>query len=389
MRRVSLALAVVTCAVASLTYLGAVAASAMWSFVFIGVVIASLAALTLGQPQQVLTPIAASIPVILWAVVVNSISGDSSGPAARSTAICGLATVFSIHGARRGRTDVFMAGLVWQISGAMLYGAAGEVLSPVVVTAVFAVCTILAITHSRHQLGISKSNVAGFVFAISSLLLLVFSFVMLSSLLPSLTENRSPVVSDALRQQTVDFEPAWISSNDVALPPQSSVFPPTRQAPTQIDVQIDQGTQTLDETLGTVIVLFLLLVVILGIFRMIWVQYRWNRWHRHLRSLPDREAIAGAWAAAFYSFRRWRWMTPDHFTTENAETFARQSAWPEPICADLGTLSDLASKALFSPIEPTSTDVGTSWQTSDDLISSIRRSTTLWKRFVGLLEGVG
>lgn len=394
MRRVSLALAIATCAVASVAYLGAVPPSAMWGYVFVSVMIASVAALGLGQPHQWPALVAAAVPVVVWSTIVNTLSGETSGPAARSSAVCGLATVVAAHGARRGRTDLFAGGVVWLISGAMLYGAAGEVVPVIVVATVLALCAIFAITFARHQLTLSKWGAGALLFALASFILLVFVVVALSALVPSLINNRNSVVSTALRDQTIDFRP---NGNPPTQPPTTTTRPPTTTTQpatpttqpklTTTTTRLQQGTEKLNRTILIVVVALVLLLVVLGLARIWWVKYQVKRWREKLESLPARDAIAGAWAWLNIHLIRWRWPIPNNFNVETAHEWAVLNNWPEPVQNDVQELSNVASVALFARTEPSVDQIVTSWELSDRLIASTRPLTPRWKRFVALFEG--
>ncbi len=382
MRRISLGLSVATCVVGSFSYLGAVSADAMWRFVLIAAILGAVCALLLGQPEQWPALVAAAVPVVIWSVIVNEISGETSGPAARSSVVCGLATVLAVHGARRGRTDLFAAGVVWLIAGAMLYGAAGEVMPIITLTILLVFCSIVVITAARHGLFISRWKAAAIAVAFAALSLVVITVLILSVALSSLIENRTPVVSTALREQPLDFTPPWGETSVIASPveplPENDIAKPA----------LTQGTDDLARTVLIVTTIVILLLLLLGFARVLWVTRRLSRWRRHLLGLPPREAIAGSWAWTATMLRRWRWPLPPNLAVDNATTTEANWDLREIDPGKVAELARTVSTALFERSEPQSNDIRTSWALSHEIINASRDVTPLWKRFFARFESI-
>src|SRR3954452_8578690 len=149
--RTSIAVSV-TCLVAALSYAGAVTQNALLTGVLTGVF--GCAVLVAAQVKKrrpgmaVLTGVAVAFG---WAVVVNMLTGDSNGPAARSTFVAAVCTTLAMVAVGSRWPGLFVLPVGGIVFGALALGAGGEVRVVALAVVVAVVAALAVVEHERRR----------------------------------------------------------------------------------------------------------------------------------------------------------------------------------------------------------------------------------------------
>ena len=136
-RRLTAAAYFIATILAALCYLGAIRPSAVWAYILPGTAIAFTATVLPRKSQSYAGLISGVGCGMVWAVIVNSLSGENLGPVARTTTMCVIGVTLVVGGIRRREPHTSMVGHLMILFGALYYGSANEVWKLALVSSVF------------------------------------------------------------------------------------------------------------------------------------------------------------------------------------------------------------------------------------------------------------
>ena len=290
-------LVLLTCLVASVSYIGAVTQSALATMVLPMVLaVGALATLLRARPP------AAVLTVVLVSgaggEAVNILSGNYEGSAARSAGVASLATGLAVVVSATRRPGLFLCPVVAIVAWALALGAGARVELVAVITAAFGLLGLAAVERDRRTF-VSPPRLAGG--ALLSVILLVATGIFAAQF--QLHHDSRPAASPFRESLATTIEPPAVLSL-TRHPPRSATqsVPP----PPEASLVAKRGHSRVPQVLrgllwGGISLLGILLVAAIG--RMLWVSLSWHRLRRRLerRVLP---VEAGAWAWTLASFER-------------------------------------------------------------------------------------
>jgi hypothetical protein len=315
----------------------------------------------------------------LWAVVVNALSGETSGPVARSSAICGLATATSMYAARRMLSPVVAAGVLLNLGGALFYGAAGEVRVLAVLTGLLTLISISCVDAARHQRPVRRPRLAALLLGIVGAAFLTLAAVAVQQLAESLLERTDPVASSLVTPEAV--RPPWNASSE---PPVTSTTLPDPLRPAATSTERQQRLVRLILWL----VLLLLLVVIVALFtRMALGAWRLRRWKHRLRAQEPSASTGAAFGWMTYQLRRVGWRAPGNPAVDRLPAVAHMAGWPEPLLEPVRAVCTRSQRAVFENVhcEPQTADQA--WGDAERAVATGRAHASRWRR-LGAVAGL-
>jgi hypothetical protein len=286
-------LVLLTCLVASVSYIGAVTQSALLTFVLPTVLFVGLMALRLrSRPGPgVLTT------VLLAGAVgegVNIASGQFQGSVARSAGVAGLATGLAVVLGATKRPALFLLPVAGIVAWALALGAGARVELVAVVTAGVALVALAAVERDL-RLFVKAPRMAGIV--VLAMLLVVAAGVIAAQY--QLHHDGRRAASPFRETLATTIEPPKILSLTRHPPPSATkaVPAPPVSAATPVN-QHPRLHQLLKELLW--LLLAILVVLLLGtLARLLWVALAWRRLRRRLqRHVVPTEAGAWSWTLA-------------------------------------------------------------------------------------------
>jgi hypothetical protein len=368
-----------TCLVAAVTYAGAVTTLALLSFVLPGVAIAAFAAAWLATRHRLRAALLAGPLVILgWAELVNVWSGETQGPAARSSFAAGVGSLLTVVAANSRWPGLFLAPLCGTVFGALALGAGGEVRSVAVAVAVCAVVTLGWIGQSQHKWNARPRYGATLV-----LLPLVAGVAAVGAVVLQKENDSRPPLIIAHGQVDPSVRPAWgdpltkISKAARRRPPVSvpatSDSEGARGAPARTGSSPSQTWLTMFAAIAVLTVT----LVLLALARRLAVQFAWRKVRRRLASGTPTAQISGAWVWARMRLDACRLplaanVSPDIFMAGHAT----HDLAPE-VVTPLRSLAAAATSAAFShQRSTTAADVDAAWTAAKRTEAAARQFLT-------------
>ena len=147
LKRLTAAAYFVATVLSVLCYVGSVRSTAVWIYLLPAAGIAAVATLAPRKPTTHAGLISGLTCGMIWAVMVNSLSGENLGPAARSTTACIIGATLVVFGMRRREPNTSLIGQLFIMFGALYYGAANEVWKLALVAMVFQLAGYIGSSH--------------------------------------------------------------------------------------------------------------------------------------------------------------------------------------------------------------------------------------------------
>ena len=377
LRRASL----ITTALASLTaagaYTGAVSLRAFFAFLVPAVVIATIASFV-GTRRQFGGLIAGLIAAGAWAVVVNALSGETSGPVARSAAICGLATVTSVYAARRMWAPALAAGVMLNMAGALYYGAAGEVRVLAVLAGLLTLVSVSCVDAARHRREVRRPRLAALVVGIVAAATLVLASVAVQQVAERLLERNRPVASSLVTPDAV--RPPWDSS------PKSTVTT-TLPDPAQPAANSAEQQQRIVRLVVFLVLLLLLVIIVALLIRMAVGAWRLRRWKLRLRAQEPAASTGAAFGWMTYQLRRLGWRAPGNPGVDRLAAAAHTAGWPEPLLEPVRAVCTRSQRAVFEDAHCAPQTADDTWGEAERAVETGRAHASRWRR-LGAVAGL-
>lgn len=402
LRRLALGAALATVVASSFAYTGAVTTGAFVAFVLVAVAGSGLVAALIGQPQQVGGLIAGLAGAISWSVAVNALSGETSGPVARSSAVCGVTAACAVYSARRLWIPPFLASVALGICGAMYYGAAAEVRYVALITSLLALATTAALDAARHRRRVRKPRLIAVLVGLVVAAAFVLASVGADQVLSRVTRGDRATVSALVQPESI--RPPWAQRPPVstkppvstAKPPISTVKPPTSTVKPSTTVrrtttvpprnpQTKPRKKPLD--LALIITLLFLALLLLAISLRLWLgKHRLHRWKRRLQRLPPAESAAASWSWMVFELNRLGWALSANPSIDRTAHDMARLGWPEAVRIPAAQVAERGAVAAFGADQVSVPSATESWSLAAVAVDAARSSTKRWPRTRAVLR---
>ena len=410
LRRFALGAALATVVASSFAYTGAVTTGAFVAFVLVAVAGSGLVAALIGQPQQVGGLIAGLAGAISWSVAVNALSGETSGPVARSSAVCGVTAACAVYSARRLWIPPFLASVALGICGAMYYGAAGEVRYVALITSLLALATTAALDAARHRRRVRKPRLIAVLVGLVVAAAFVLASVGAEQVLSRVTRGDRATVSALVQPESI--RPPWAQRPPVSTakppvstvkppvstvkPPVSTVKPPTSSVKPSTTVrrattvpppnpQTKPRKKPLD--LALIITLLFLALLLLAISLRLWLgKHRLHRWKRRLQRLPPAESAAASWSWMVFELNRLGWALSANPSIDRTAHDMARLGWPEAVRIPAAQVAERGAVAAFGADQVSVPSATESWLLAAVAVDAARSSAKRWPRTRAVLR---
>ena len=407
--RLTTAACFIAAILSSLCYLGAIRPAAVWSFILPGVAIATIATLAPRKSSTYAGLVSGLSCGMIWAVIVNGLSGESLGPVARSTTACIAGVTLVVFGLRRKEPNTSLIGHLLILFGALYYGAANEVWKLAFVASIFQLFSYIGISieaQSRQPRERAQRH-----HLLLMILLLISTVIILTTpwTLPGILQRDNAHLSTLV--SSADITPPWSASQTATAPiPTTTTMPrttTTKPATTNNVLQTTTTTtpattnsspQTTTTTTKPVAVkrpredqesrlwlwiLMILLVVSFGIIaRLMFVRIMNRSLFRKLQSEDNRVSIRFSWIWTRSVLTQYGFEVPNSISVDRVPTSEQVDNWPREMQENVETLADLAELAIFSNQSLSDEQKSAAWNISSALISTARNSSTRLRRVI-------
>lgn len=358
-------LVLLTCVVASVSYIGAVTQTALVTMVLPLVVAVGVVACSM-RTRRFAAVVTVGLLAGAGGEAVNILSGNYQGSVARSAGVASLAAGLAVVASAGRRPALFLLPVAGIVAWALALGAGARVELVAVVTAAVALLTLAAVERDRRAF-VTPPRLAGSV--VLAFLLAAAAGVFAAQF--QLRHDSRPAASPFRETLATTIEPPKIFSLTRHPPPSA-----TKADPAQPAAAAPGGThhprlhQLLRELIW--VLLGLITLMVLGsLMRLLWVSLAWRRLRRRLlrRSQP---AEAGAWTWALATLDRLGSPTPVHISPDMA------SAGGFELSEAVRALAQTVVPAVFAPSPAVSTD--DVWLQARTAVDDVWRSTGRLRR---------
>ena len=400
-RRLTAAAYFIATILAALCYLGAIRPSAVWAYILPGTAIAFTATVLPRKSQSYAGLISGVGCGMVWAVIVNSLSGENLGPVARSTTMCVIGVTLVVGGIRRREPHTSMVGHLMILFGALYYGSANEVWKLALVSSVFQLAGYIGTSIVAQRRQPQRRSRGQFL----SLLILFFLSVMIIFTtpwtLPGILQRDNPQVSELVASS--DVKPPWQSPTSAASPTTTTTPTTTTSSPVStlnpnIDAttttQITTTTQVTTTSIPTTvkkkkeeeshlwlwILLFILVIILTTLSRVLYVRAKNLSLLRQHATEDNRESIRLAWNWTLANLIRYRYDISSSVSLDRVASSQQVTDWPANMQSNMELLAKLAEVAIFSDQSMSNEDKNSAWSSSAVLISEARDNSSRLRR---------
>ena len=402
-RRLTIAACFIATVLASLSYSGSIRSSAVWTFVLPGAAIAAVSTLLPRRPSTYAGLVSGLGCGMIWAVVVNGLSGENLGPVARSTTACIAGVTLVVFGLRRKEPNTTMVGHLLILFGALYYGAANEVWKLALVASIFQLAGYIGISmDAQCRTPVDRSRreyVLLLILLLGSIVIVLTTPWSLSGVLQRNDARVSPVVINT------DVTPPWdsarttttsISVTTTAPKTTTTIARTTTTAP-KTTTTIARTTTTAPKTTATVVkekkktkesrlwlwILFILLIIGFGIIaRLMFVRIMNRSLFRKFQSEDNRDSIRFSWNWTRARLEQYGYGTTASVSVDQVSTSEQVKTWPTEMQESIEALAGLAELAIFSNQSLSDQQKSAAWNASSALISTARNSSTRLRRVI-------
>lgn len=359
-----------------LCYLGSVRSTAVWIYLLPAAGIATIATAAPRKPNTYAGLISGLTCGMIWAVMVNSLSGENLGPVARSTTACIIGATLVVFGMRRREPHTSLTGQLIVISGALYYGAANEVWKLALVAMVFQLAGYIGSSQIAQNRRPQERSRRKYLILV---LLLVTSVVIIFATpwkLPGILSQSNPRQSVIL--SVTDVKPPWNSSKIT-----TTTF--ARTSPTTNIASVPKtprvGEQQIDWSLIAMIVVPALLVIIFALLlRMLYVHICFTRTTKRWRNQEARSSIAATWLWTTLVLRTFGFSFSPATPLESIGKDESVKGWPEEVSEPLKQLAEMCSDAAYKREVPADEARTHAWSIANTLKLEANRNAKWWRR---------
>ena len=359
-----------------LCYLGSVRSTAVWLYLLPAAGIAAVATAAPRKPNTYAGLISGLTCGMIWAVIVNTLSGENLGPAARSTTACIIGTTFVVFGMRRREPHTSLTGQLIVISGALYYGAANEVWKLALVAMVFQLAGYIGSSQIAQNRRPQERSRRKYLILV---LLLVTSVVIILATpwkLPGILSQSNPRQSVILN--FTDVKPPWNS-------PKITTTTFARTSPTTNIASVPKtprvGEQQIDWSLiALIVVLTLSLIIFALLLRMLYLHICFTRTTKRWRNQEVRSSIAASWLWSTLTLRAYGFSFSPATPLEDIGRDVTVEGWPEEIREPFIQLAKICGNAAYKQEVPTSEALTLAWNIAPSLKLEANQSAKWWRR---------
>ena len=390
-RRLTVAACFIATVLASLCYLGSIRSSAVWTFVLPGAAIAAVATLLPRRPSTYAGLVSGLGCGMIWAVVVNGLSGENLGPVARSTTACIAGVTLVVFGLRRKEPNTTMIGHLLILFGALYYGAANEVWKLALVAGIFQLAGYVGISmDAQRRKPVDRSRreyLLLLILLLGSIVIVLTTPWSLSGVLQRSDARVSPVVINT------EVTPPWdsarttttsVSATTTTIPIATTTFASTTsvvQTTTMVDSTKEQK-KTKESRLWLWIILVILTIILFLLARLIYVRMMNRILFRKFTSDDNGDSIRFSWNWTRARLEQYGYGTTASVSVDRVSTSEQVETWPAGMQAGIEELAALAELAIFSNQLLSDEETVLAWSASSALITAARTSSSRTRRIV-------
>ena len=376
LKRLTTAAYFVATVLSVLCYLGSVRSTAVWIYLLPAAGIAAVATAAPRKPNTYAGLISGLTCGMIWAVMVNSLSGENLGPAARSTTTCIIGATLVVFGMRRREPNTSLIGQLFIMFGALYYGAANEVWKLALVAMVFQLAGYIGSSHIAQNRKPQEHSRRKYLMLV---LLLFTSIVIILATpwkLPGILNRANPRQSVIL--SNTDVKPPW-NSPKTTTTTVAGASPTTNVDSVPLAPEVDE--QQVDWSLiALIVVLTLLFIVIALLIRMLYVQVRFVRTTKRWRDQEARSSIAASWLWTTLVLRTFGFSFSPATPLESIGKDESVKGWPEEVREPLLQLAEMCGDAAYKREVPTDEAHTQAWSIANTLKLEANRSAKWWRR---------
>lgn len=359
-----------------LCYLGSVRSTAVWIYLLPAAGIAAVATAAPRKPNTYAGLISGLTCGMIWAVMVNSLSGENLGPVARSTTACIFGVTLVVFGMRRREPNTSLIGQLFIMFGALYYGAANEVGKLALVAMVFQLAGYIGSSHIAQNRKPQEHSRRKYLMLV---LLLITSIVIILATpwkLPGILNRANPRQSVIL--SNTDVKPPW-NSPKTTTTTTAGTSPTTNVVSVPLAPEVDE--QQVDWSLiALIVVLTLLFIGIALSIRMLYVQVRFTRTTKRWSNHETRSSIAASWLWTTLVLRAYGFSFSPATPLESIGNDEFVKGWPEEVRGPLMRLAEMCSDAAYKREAPTDEAQTQAWSIANALKQEANRSAKWWRR---------
>lgn len=379
----------VTCLVAAVSFAGSVTTWALAWFVLPGVLGAAVFALALvAHRMPAAALIVGGVLVLGWAELTNVATGQTNGPAARSTFVAAGCSLVAVVAAHSRWPAFFLAPVAGIVAGALVLGAGGEVPVVAVATAVCAAVTLGWLEQSRRNWTTPPSRGAALV----ALSLLVGAAAVGVVLLQAQSDRRQPEVLGPGRAYP-QIKPPWSDPLRATTSPSPQRVTTGRahvnraHAPAR-PARARRSTHASSSRAWLYVLAGLLLVLLTVGARLLTVRVAWYRLQARLRAGTPADQVTGAWAWMRLRLEACRLPLADAISPDGVAAGEVESGLPAEALTPLRTLAAMTTRAAFAGDRRVRrTDASAAWRTAGRVEASLRDVLPRRRRVALALRG--
>ena len=375
-----------------LCYLGSVRSTAVWLYILPAIGIAALATFAPRKSTSLASLMSGLTCGMVWAVIVNSWSGDNLGPVARSTTVCIVGTTLVVTGLRRQDPNTSLVGQLLNLSGALFYGAANEVWKLALLAMVFQLAGYASSAQESQNRPPQKYSWRRYLLLLS-LMFLSITILLAAPLQPiGLLQRDNPLQS--LIITNIDVKPPWDSPRvttttvdeiatttiDATTTTTSTTTPSnTTLAPNSEDVSDKKWS--IDWLLVLVIGCLILLTLVFALLmRILYVYMHFTRITRRWRKQKVRHSISASWQWTNLVLRAYGFQISPSTTLEQISKGVGIEDLPEKIQRKVIQLADLCNDSAFTRNEPAFQGRLEAWDIAKSIRRDAARKARIWRR---------
>ena len=376
LKRLTAAAYFVATVLSVLCYLGSVRSTAVWIYLLPAAGIAAVATAAPRKPSTYAGLISGLTCGMIWAVMVNSLSGENLGPVARSTTACIIGATLVVFGMRRKEPNTSLIGQLFILFGALYYGAANEVWKLALVAMVFQLAGYIGSSHIAQNRRAQEHSRRKYLMLV---LLLFTSIVIILATpwkLPGLLNRANPRQSVIL--SNTDVKPPW-NSPKTTTTTVAGASPTANVDSVPLAPEVDE--QQVDWSLiALIVVLTLLFIVIALLIRMLYVQVRFTRTTKRWRNQEARSSIAASWLWTTLVLRTYGFSFSPATPLESIGKDESVKGWPEEVREPLLQLAEMCGDAAYKREVPTDEAHTQAWNIANALKQESNQNAKWWRR---------
>jgi hypothetical protein len=376
LKRLTAAAYFVATVLSVLCYLGSVRSTAVWIYLLPAAVIAAVATAAPRKPTTYAGLISGLTCGMIWAVMVNSLSGENLGPVARSTTACIIGATLVVFGMRRKAPNISLIGQLFIMFGALYYGAANEVWKLALVAMVFQLAGYIGSSNiaqnRRPQEHSGRKLLMLLVLLLTSIVITLATPWKLPGILSRDNPRQSVILSNT------DVKPPWNS-------PKTTTTTLAGTSPTTDDSSVPKAPQVdkqqVDWSLiALIVVLTLLFILIALLIRMLYVHVRFTRTTKRWRNQEVRSSIAASWLWTTRVLRAHGFSFSPATPLESIGKDESVRGWHEEVREPLIQLAEICGNAAYKREAPTDEAHTQAWLIANALKQEANRNAKWWRR---------